>query len=291
MNEARQNVAPEGSLTSAANEAAEKQKNASNAAGSIITVESGPSALRSERGLAYTLASNIDKINDMEAVKALSGREMNDRTKSLPEQIGALFKSFGNKVFRAGLGEVNFGEYGVGGVLNHRPVNRAKMVSLTAAPEVIKNGKQIGYDPNWKGRGYPSYVFAAPVTINGTPVFVAAVVNQAPDNKFYMVECVDSNGNYVRINETPSGNTKTGLTAQGGITGGPDGASESIGTSDNPNALANDDVMPSDSANIINGPTPKVNTEKSEPRYLPTAEGPMRPHFPAGWHGTFPAAG
>ena len=90
---------------------------------------------------------------------------------------------------------------------------------------MIQNGKQIAYHPNWKGRGYASYVFAAPVTIAGTPTYVAAVVDQRPDNKFYLSEVVDSEGNYIRIEEAPSGDTKSGVTVQDGVTTTPEGAS------------------------------------------------------------------
>ena len=146
--------------------------------------------------------------------------------------IAAFFKSIGNKVVRAGFGDVSLGEYGVGGMLNHRPLNRAKMLSLAAVPDVIQNGRQIGYTDDWKGRGYKSYIFAAPVKVGAADVYVAAVVDQRPDNKFYLSEMVDSEGNYVRIDEeSPSGNSKNGVTegaelaSRAGITAGPEGLS------------------------------------------------------------------
>ena len=40
-----------------------------------------------------------------------------------------------------------------------------------------------------------------------------------------MNECVDSEGNYVRTSEGLSSNTKTGVTAQGGLTSGLEGPS------------------------------------------------------------------
>ncbi len=182
-----------------------------------VLVSSGDSALndknKTNNTLAYTLASNIIQISDMDPVFTLTGKELNNSSMKLSEQIRSFFNSIGNKVFRKNFGEVSFGEYGIGGVLNHRPVNRAKIISLAAVPEVIKNGKQIGYDSNWKERGYESFIFAAPVLIEGydTPVYVAAVVDRRPDNKFYVSEMVDSNGNYVRIKESPSDNSKSGV--------------------------------------------------------------------------------
>ncbi len=190
-----------------------------------VVVRAGKSALDSQKGLARTLAASIKDLGEMQPVAELTGREMNNRAKKPSEQIRDFFKRIGGAVTRSGFGEVSLGEYGVGGMLNHRPLNRAKMVSITAVPEVIQSGKQIAYHPNWKGRGYASYVFAAPVTIAGTPTYVAAVVDQRPDNKFYLSEVVDSEGNYIRIEEAPSGDTKSGVTVQDGVTTTPEGAS------------------------------------------------------------------
>lgn len=133
---------------------------------------------------------------------------MNSRSVKPDEQIRSFFRKLGNKVFRSGLGDVQLNEYGIASMLNHRPLNRAKMLSLAAVPNVIQSGKQISFDANWKGRGYASYIFAAPVKIGESTVYVAAVVDQRPDSKFYLSEMVDSNGNYVRISESPSGNSK-----------------------------------------------------------------------------------
>lgn len=62
-------------------------------------------------------------------------------------------------------------------------------------PDVIQRGKQIDYQPNWKGRGKDSYIFAAPVKIGDETAYVAAVVLKGEKNKFYLHEVVDSNGN------------------------------------------------------------------------------------------------
>ncbi len=179
-----------------------------------VVVFSGSSALTSNKGLAYTLATNIGKIKNMLAVAELTGREMKSESSSASEQIRSFFSRIGNAVFREGFGKVLFNEYGVGGILTHRPLNRAKMVSLTAVPQVIQNGRLIQETDNWKDRGYKSFVFAAPVEIAGKRVYVAAVVDRRPDNKFYLNEVVDSDGNYVRIKEVPADDTKSGITVQ-----------------------------------------------------------------------------
>ena len=192
-----------------------------------VHVDKGPSAKGGDkRTAAYVLANHIDDIKDMQTVASLTGKEMNDRSKDLPTQIEEFFESVGGQVEREGLGTVILGEYGVGGVMNHKPLNRAKLVTLTSVPEVIQRGRIINYDPNWKGRGYPSLIIAAPVDVDGQTIYVAAVIDQRGDYKFYLNECVDSEGNYIRITEDPSDNTKSGVTAQDGVTRGSDGSSD-----------------------------------------------------------------
>ena len=194
-----------------------------------VTIDRGPSAKKGDkRTAAYVLTENVEDLQSMNPVAELTGREMNDRSKDLPTQIRDFFASVGNQVERKGLGVVILGEYGVGGIMNHKPINRAKMVTLTSVPEVIQHGRIINYDPNWKGRGYPSIIVAAPVKIAGKTVYVAAVIDQREGYKFYLNECVDSEGNYVRIREDPSGSTKSGVTVQDGLTRGPEESSDSI---------------------------------------------------------------
>jgi len=82
----------------------------------------------------------------------------------------------------------------------------------------------------------------------------------------------------LKISETPSGSTKPGVTAQGGVTVGPDGTSESVGASGNTNALANETATPYDSNDNIPDATPKVNTENAGPRSL---AGPERLYMTA----------
>jgi len=192
-----------------------------------VHIDKGPSAKGGDkRTAAYVLANHIDDIKDMQTVASLTGKEMNDRSKDLPTQIEEFFESVGGQVEREGLGTVILGEYGVGGVMNHKPLNRAKLVTLTSVPEVIQRGRIINYDPNWKGRGYPSLIIAAPVDVDGQTIYVAAVIDQRGDYKFYLNECVDSEGNYIRITEDPSDSTKSGVTAQDGVTRGSDRSSD-----------------------------------------------------------------
>lgn len=253
-----------------------------------VTVESGPTALternRENNTLAYTLATNVGSLESMQPVTKLRGTELNDRTVKPDQQIRNFFRTIGGKIFRSGFGDVSLGEYGVGGVLNHRPLNRAKMLSLAAVPDVIQSGRQISYTENWKERGYKSYIFAAPVVVGKDTVYVAAVVDQRPDNKFYLSEMVDSNGNYVRINESPSGSSKSGITDGAenidgaGVTARPEGLSEGNAPSTSQNEVKPafpfvNTTVPQDTAGV-NAQNMQGDAEYAQkgPRYLKTAE-------------------
>lgn len=253
-----------------------------------VTVESGPTALternRENNTLAYTLATNVGSLESMQPVTKLRGTELNDRTVKTDQQIRNFFRTIGGKIFRSGFGDVSLGEYGVGGVLNHRPLNRAKMLSLAAVPDVIQSGRQISYTENWKERGYKSYIFAAPVVVGKDTVYVAAVVDQRPDNKFYLSEMVDSNGNYVRINESPSGSSKSGITDGAenidgaGVTARPEGLSEGNAPSTSQNEVKPafpfvNTTVPQDTAGV-NAQDMQGDAEYAQegPRYLKTAE-------------------
>lgn len=253
-----------------------------------VTVESGPTALternRENNTLAYTLATNVGSLESMQPVTKLRGTELNDRTVKPDQQIRNFFRTIGGKIFRSGFGDVSLGEYGVGGVLNHRPLNRAKMLSLAAVLDVIQSGRQISYTENWKERGYKSYIFAAPVVVGKDTVYVAAVVDQRPDNKFYLSEMVDSNGNYVRINESPSGSSKSGITDGAenidgaGVTARPEGLSEGNAPSTSQNEVKPafpfvNTTVPQDTAGV-NAQDMQGDAEYAQegPRYLKTAE-------------------
>ena len=129
---------------------------------------------------------------------------------------------------REGFGEVELNRYGVDGIINHKP-NRSKVLGIAAIKEVIEKGHIIKSNLNWKGRGYDSYMIAAPVEIGDTTVYVAAVVSRDQGtNKFYLDEVVDQNGNYISIKNEAPGNTKTGVTVQDGVTRGPRASSNGI---------------------------------------------------------------
>jgi hypothetical protein len=79
-------------------------------------------------------------------------------------------------------------------------LGRAKASTFGAVPSVIKYGAQIDYQENWKGRGYDTYAFEAPVGIGDHRAFMTAVViHDRGVNAFYLHEVIDEDGNYIII--------------------------------------------------------------------------------------------
>ena len=101
----------------------------------------------------------------------------------------------------------------------------AKQIAAAAIPEVIKYGEQIGFVKNWKGRGYNTYTFVAPVMVGETKIYEAVIVNEytVPNSasKFYVHEVCGSDGSLLTIENgkiTKKENSLTSVfkTEQGG---------------------------------------------------------------------------
>lgn len=158
------------------------------------------------------IRANIQTLQSMEPVAKLSGQEFPKSKEGLVTQVGEFFKSLGNKVNRQGFGEVKLLESGARSSMAHG-IGRAKAIAFAAVPDVIKNGKQIDAQENWKGRGYDTVVFAAPIEIGGEASYMGVVVRKNPtDSNYYLHEVVDENGNIIFIKkEDASASFKTGI--------------------------------------------------------------------------------
>lgn len=161
-----------------------------------------------------TLRNNIPQLAGTSPVSAVSsnaipfvsGRTMADKAKTMFEAIKGIVK-------RPGFGDVEINSRSVKDDLHHG-IGTAKAAVIPAIPEVIRTGKQIDFQQNWKGRPYDGYIFAAPVTMDGKTVYVAAVVKKTSKNKFYLHEVVDSDGNIIKI-DTGDGANQTSLATDG----------------------------------------------------------------------------
>ena len=198
------------------------------------------------REIVKQLQRNIPQLSGEESVARLTGTEFQKGSRKLTEQVGDFFRSLGNAVFRKGLGNVILDERGVKSDIGHG-IGRAKAITFAAVPDVIESGIQIDFQQNWKGRGYDTYVFAAPVDIGDSRTYVAAVVRSDAQNRLYLHEVVDGNGNLIYRKENAPTAIKTGVTAESGVTGTV-GASEDLPTARvaQSSASVNQNISPND---------------------------------------------
>ena len=67
---------------------------------------------------------------------------------------------------------------------------------------MIQNGVQIDHQENWKGRGYDTYTFAAPVTYHEQRTYLGVIVTKdTQDGRYYVHEVVDEAGNIIFENK------------------------------------------------------------------------------------------
>ncbi len=132
---------------------------------------------------------NAEWVFSAEPVKQLNGSEFSKSDVDLVTQVSQFFESVGGKVEREGLGEVELTRRGVKDSLSHG-IGRAKAAAFMAVPDVIKHGKIIDRQTNWKGRGYGTYVIDAPISIGKTEYIMEVIVEQSlhGSNKHYLHE-------------------------------------------------------------------------------------------------------
>mgnify|MGYP002765253568 CR=1 FL=1 len=147
-------------------------------------------------GVLSLLRSNIKTLHEMQPVTRVTGSEVEQSGKAT-DRVYNFFRSIGGKVRREGFGEVLFSKSRVRNSVVGHGTGEAKIQLAAAVPSVIEHGAEINYTPNWKGRGYDSYVFAAPVDYNGVETYVVAIVTRDNANRYYLHEALDGEGNLI----------------------------------------------------------------------------------------------
>ena len=179
-----------------------------------------------EETLEKQLNEHLKQLNRMEPVATITGNEVayGATNKENAENIVRYFESIGGKVERDGFGVVELSRKGAKATVQHGngPV---KQIAAAAIPDVIRYGEQIGTTENWKGRGYNTHTFVAPVTVGETTIYEAVIVNEyvVPNaaNKFYVHEVCGSDGSLLtlengKITKKESNLTSVFKTEQGG---------------------------------------------------------------------------
>ena len=160
--------------------------------------------LEGEETLEKQLNRNLGRLEQMTPAAEITGKEIEygATSKENAEKIVRFFESIGGKVERDGFGVVELTRKGAKATVQHGngPV---KQIAAAAIPNVIRYGEQIGFVENWKGRGYNTHTFVAPVVVDGIKIYEAVIVNEytVPNaaSKFYVHEVCGSDGSLLTI--------------------------------------------------------------------------------------------
>ena len=159
-----------------------------------------------EETLEKQLNRNLGRLEQMTPAAEITGKEIEygATSKENAENIIRFFESIGGKVERDGFGVVELTRKGAKATVQHGngPV---KQIAAAAIPNVIRYGEQIGSVENWKGRGYNTHTFVAPVVVDGIKIYEAVIVNEyrstKQGNKFYVHEVCGSDGSLLVLDD------------------------------------------------------------------------------------------
>lgn len=178
------------------------KQNSTKAAGHDTAASSfGPHSVTggtTENGsLVRRMQQAIPQIQDMPAVAEITGSELPTNGKVV-DRLVSFVNSIGDKVNRPGFGDILFSRGRLKNSMIGHGTGTTKIETFAAVPEILRNGRQIDYQNNWKGRGYDTYTFAAPINYKGERVYVGVIVTRdAQDGRYYVHEVVDENGNLI----------------------------------------------------------------------------------------------
>ena len=147
------------------------------------------------------------------SVKKLTGDEFKDDGTSMVDRISDYFAKVGGKVHNPELGTIVLNRRSIKDSLGHGG-SRAKIVAFAAIPNVLRQGIVVDHQVDWKGRGYETYVVAAPVTIGVDRYFVGSVlISRKSGRRFYTHDLIVER-------ESRDAPFKTGALGNEGLPGG-----------------------------------------------------------------------
>ncbi len=134
------------------------------------------------------IARNKTEVAGMEPIAEMDGSEFPKGSIGLVDQVTEFFKSIGNRAVNPSIGQVTLDRRGAKSSLAHG-MGRNKAIAFKAVPDVIRNGKIIDFQADWKGRGYDTVVIAAPVVIKGEMFYEGAIlIRENRGTSFYLHE-------------------------------------------------------------------------------------------------------
>lgn len=158
-----------------------------------------------------TVHDGIQAVAEMEPVAEVSGEEFKKGEKDFITQVTEFFDGLGNEVYNPQLGDVMLTRRGAKSDIAHG-IGRKKAAAFAAVPDILKNGRVIDYQVDWKGRNYDTAVVAAPITIAGEPYMAGVVLTRTDsENRFYVHEVLTEKGTApFKTGESPARGVDTG---------------------------------------------------------------------------------
>lgn len=139
-------------------------------------------------GERFSTRQNKRTVAEMETVASVPGYEGSLKASDVIQTVSEFFDSIGNTAENEELGSVILRKRGIKDDISHG-IGREKAAAFMAVPDVLKYGKVVDYQENWKGRGYDTAVVAAPIQISGEDYIAGVCVKRTSgDNKFYVHE-------------------------------------------------------------------------------------------------------
>jgi hypothetical protein len=152
-----------------------------------------------------------------EPVISISNREIDINKlegKDFVDKIYNYFKNNGQLQVERGDWKVDVTKRGIR-ASRKKGLGASKIDAFAAVPEVIKSGRIVDFNPNWKGKGYDSYIIDAPIRIGAKDFICEIVVDHF------------KNGNYsFYVHEVEEKSKLLGVSQSGMDTATPEGASK-----------------------------------------------------------------
>lgn len=141
----------------------------------------------------WELSNLRDYLLGNDVVAKLNGNEFEKDGIPLTEKVSEFYdKEYKGRVVRKDFGEVMLDRRSIKDSLSHG-IGRLKSAAFAAVPNIIKSGRIIDSQSEWKGRNYDSFTFAAPIQI-GNDNYVGVVVvtrgKGTDKNRFYLHEVI-----------------------------------------------------------------------------------------------------
>ncbi|MDR1926317.1 MAG: relaxase domain-containing protein, partial [Endomicrobium sp.] len=135
------------------------------------------------------LHKNIDKLLEQEPVVKVTGNDfVGLNKKETTEQVYNYFKEKDKlNLYNSEIGNVKITKNGIKDSYSHKRIYQEKAIAFKCIDSIIENGTVIKKETDFKGRGYTSYLLAAPIIINNKDYIAEVVVNeyQNQDKTFY----------------------------------------------------------------------------------------------------------